>query len=127
MVLGVRYDNIIVSCFLEDEESRSLKNVVWQKNIERRDGNHTSSSSSVQLQLPSQSMGKKPWCVTVALKTSNIKTVLSILRTIDTEDGRQLRTGIDLYIQEPETPVRITRDISVSATSWRNRHRKLVD
>ena len=55
--------------------------------------------------------------MTVALKTSNIKTVLSILRTIDTEEGRQLQTGIDLYILEPETPVGITRDIRVSAVS----------
>ena len=60
--------------------------------------------------------------MTEALKTSNIKTVRFILRTIDTEEGRQLQTGIDLYILEPETPVRITRDISVSATSWQNRH-----
>ena len=57
--------------------------------------------------------------MTEALKTSNIKTVLFILRTIDTEDGRQLRTGTDLYILEPETPMRITRDIHVSAVSYR--------
>jgi hypothetical protein len=41
-----------------------------------------------------------------ALKTSNIKTVHSILRTIDTEEGRQGRTGVDPYILTFETPVR---------------------
>ena len=41
-----------------------------------------------------------------ALKTSNIKIVLSILRTIDIEEGRQGRIGVDPYILTFETLVR---------------------
>jgi hypothetical protein len=53
--------------------------------------------------------------VTEALKTSNIKTVLFILRTIDKE-GRKLSTSDDAtYILMPETLVPKTRDISALA------------
>jgi hypothetical protein len=53
--------------------------------------------------------------VTEALKTSNIKTVLFILRTIDKE-GRKLSTSDDAtYILMPKTLVPKTRDISASA------------
>lgn len=57
--------------------------------------------------------------MTEALKTSNIKIILFILRIIDIEDRRQLWTRTDLYILEPKTPMRIIYDIYVLAVSQR--------
>jgi hypothetical protein len=53
---------------------------------------------------------------------SNIKTILFILRTIDTEEGRLGRTGVDPYILKPETGTSNHVTMSVSATSWLDRH-----
>jgi hypothetical protein len=52
--------------------------------------------------------------VTEALKTSNIKTVLSILRTIDKEKLKYRRCS---YISSTSNTSVILRDVSVSAVS----------
>jgi hypothetical protein len=41
--------------------------------------------------------------MTKALRTANIKTILFILRIIDTEEEQQGRAGVDPYIPIPET------------------------
>ena len=58
--------------------------------------------------------------VTEALKTSNIKTVLFILRTIDTKRKAIVQGMSPRIYPQPETLVLHPRDSSVSAVSGRS-------
>jgi hypothetical protein len=76
--------------------------------------------------LPHLTKGKCPQPCDEGTQDSNIKTILFILRTIDTEEGRLGRTGADPYILKPETGTSNHVTMSVSATSWLDRHKPCV-